>query len=140
MRKLTEGHDAELFEAKDRALELGRRVRELEGSDIVSAMKKGERVPADVSKEELESLRKGLKEQETYLQAYQADNERLTAEVKGLQSGVRLKEHEMYEENQRLSSKVQQLQAECATLVGRASGSVGDLATRLQVRLDCPKS
>lgn len=40
MRKLTEGHDAELFEAKDRALELGRRVRELEGSDIVSAMKR----------------------------------------------------------------------------------------------------
>ena len=47
--------------------------------------KQGEKIPANISEEDLNSLQKALREQELYLQAYQKDNERLTAELKGAQ-------------------------------------------------------
>jgi hypothetical protein len=47
--------------------------------------KQGEKIPASVSEEELNSLQKALREQEIYLQAYQKDNERLTGELKAAQ-------------------------------------------------------
>jgi len=83
--ELTAAHDKEIEDTKARNFELQKRLEKLESSDVVRAVGKGAKIPAEISQEDREKLEKGLQEQELLIAAYQKENKKLTDECKAAQ-------------------------------------------------------
>jgi exonuclease VII large subunit len=62
--QLSEQHELEIQNTKERNFALVKKLEELETSDLVKAVGKGARIPAEISQEERDKLEKGLREQE----------------------------------------------------------------------------
>eukprot|EP00960_Hanusia_phi_P060773 764624-Hanusia_phi.AAC.1 len=133
IREMAEQHDKELQETKERNFALAKRVDELEGMDMVKTVAKGGKIPANITEEDRERLEKTIREQEVLLQAYQKENERITAECKALQAQAREKDHSAFLENQKLNQQIKHLQEETEKVIRRSSGQAGDLASKLEV-------
>ena len=67
--QLSEQHELEIQNTKERNFALVKKLEELETSDLVKAVGKGARIPAEISQEERDKLEKGLREQEVRIAA-----------------------------------------------------------------------
>lgn len=133
--KLTEEHDKEIRDTKERNFELQKKLEKLETSDLVKAVGKGAKIPQEISEEDRCRLEKGLREQDTLIEAYQKENQRLFDECKAAQAGARDKDHHLFIENQRLQQRNKVLEEEVQQLVLRSSQQAGgDLASKVAMR------
>ncbi|XP_063954593.1 centrosomal protein of 162 kDa-like [Lytechinus pictus] len=101
-------HEKEIFKLKQENFVL---VAKLNSQDDQDKARRRELVsgktPEGVSQEEqLKLMQREIVQQETLLQGYQQENERLFGEVKTLQGGNKENEARMFKENQRLQTEV----------------------------------
>ncbi|KPP67904.1 hypothetical protein Z043_113458, partial [Scleropages formosus] len=71
-----------------------------------------------ITEEKLQLIEKEVKEQETIIQGYQQENEKLYRQVKALQAQSKASEEAMFKENQRLQTEL----ATCREQVSRNIG------------------
>ena len=134
--KLTEEHDKEIQDTKERNFELQKKLEKLETSDLVKAVGRGGKIPEAISEEDRARLEKGLQEQDKLIAAYQKENKRLFDECKAAQAGARDKDHHLFIENQRLQQRNKVLEEEVQQLVLRTSQQAGgDLASKVALAI-----